>query len=257
MGNRREYLIKAIVDISQKLWTKGWVANHDGNISVRFEDVLLATPTAVSKGDIVPEMILTLDMEGNKLQGIGKPFSEIKLHLAAYRARQDIKAVVHAHPPFSMARGLVGGDFEINVPEAVVSIGGVIPVTRYAMPGAKENDEIIAEALSKCDVFMMAGNGVLSTAGCVKDAFLRMELLEHLLKIDYYTKSMGTAMTLPGEDKQKLLEKRASIGLGPKTVNFPSEPVLSTQAQEKQTEVRTDLIKDLIAEELKKLLKEK
>jgi L-fuculose-phosphate aldolase len=257
MGNRREYLIKAVVDISQKLWAKGWVANHDGNISVRFEDVLLATPTAVSKGDIVPEMILTLDMEGNKLQGIGKPFSEIKLHLAAYRARQDINAVVHAHPPFSMARGLVGGDFEINVPEAVVSIGSVIPVARYAMPGAKENDEIIAEALCKCDIFMMAGNGVLSVAADVKDAFLRMELLEHLLKIDYYAKSMGTAMTIPPGDKQKLLEKRASIGLGPKTVNFPSQPISSTQAQKKSTEVRTDLIKDLIAEELKKVLKER
>ena len=257
MGNRREYLIKAIVDISQKLWAKGWVANHDGNVSVRYEDILLATPTAVSKGDIVPEMILTLDMEGNKLQGIGKPFSEIKLHLAAYRAREDINAVVHAHPPFSMARGLVGNDFEIDVPEAVVSIGDVIPVARYAMPGAKENDEIIADALSKCDVFMMAGNGVLSVAGCVKDAFLRMELLEHLLKIDYYAKSMGTVMTLPGEDKQKLLEKRASIGLGPKPVNSPSEPVFSTQVQKKQTGVQTDLIKDLIAEELKKILKEK
>ena len=255
MGNRREYLIKAIADISQKLWTKGWVANHDGNVSVRFEDMILATPTAVSKGDIVPEMILTLDMEGNKLQGIGKPFSEIKLHLAAYKARKDIEAVVHAHPPFSMARGLVGGDFAINVPEAVVSIGDVIPVARYAMPGAKENDEIIADALSKCDVFMMAGNGVLSVAADVKDAFLRMELLEHLLKIDYYAKSMGTAMTLPGEDKQKLLEKRAAVGLGPKPVNFPSaakEPDNPPQMQ-----VQTDLIKDLIAEELKKILKEK
>ncbi|UCH94830.1 MAG: class II aldolase/adducin family protein [Candidatus Aminicenantes bacterium] len=255
MGNRREYLIKAIVDISQKLWAKGWVANHDGNVTVRFEDMLLATPTAVSKGDIVPEMILTLDMEGNKLQGIGKPFSEIKLHLAAYRVREDINAVVHAHPPFAMARGLVGGDFEINVPEAVVSIGDLIPVARYAMPGAKENDEIVADALAKCDVFMMAGNGVLSVAGDVKDAFLRMELLEHLLKIDYYAKSMGTVMTLPGEDKQKLLEKRVSIGLGPKTVMFPSTAKESDRQPQIQTQ--TDLIKDLIAEELKKVLKEK
>jgi L-fuculose-phosphate aldolase len=254
MGNRREYLIKAIVDISQKLWHKSWVANHDGNVSVRYEDMLLATPTAVSKGDIVPEMILTLDMEGNKLQGIGKPFSEIKLHLDAYRAREDINAVVHAHPPFSMARGLVGGDFEINVPEAVVSIGAVIPVARYAMPGAKENDGIIADALSKCDVFMMAGNGVLSVAGDVKDAFLRMELLEHLLKIDYYAKSMGTVMTLPLEDKQKLLEKRASIGIGPKTVTFPSR---TKESDSPQMQMKTDLIKDLIAEELKKVLQKK
>jgi L-fuculose-phosphate aldolase len=249
MGNRGDYLIKAIVEICQKLDRKGWVANHDGNVTVLFEETLLATPTATSKADIVPEMILTLDMEGNKLQGIGKPFSEINLHLAAYRAREDITAVVHAHPPFAMARGLVGGDFEISVPEAIVSIGDVIPVVRYAIPGAKEHDEIITEALSKCDLFMMAGNGVLSVGRDVKEAYLRMELLDHLLKIDYYAKSMGTVMSIPEEDKQKLLEKRAAIGLGPKRVNFPS--------QAKVPDNQTNLLKDLIAQEIKKVLQEK
>jgi L-fuculose-phosphate aldolase len=257
MGNRRDYLIQAIADISQKLWAKGWVANHDGNISVRYEDLLLATPTAVSKGDIVPEMILTLDQEGNKLQGIGKPFSEIKLHLAAYRAREDINAVVHAHPPFAMARGLVGGDFEINVPEAIVSLGDIIPVTRYVIPGAKEHNEIVAEALGKGNVFMMAGNGVLSVGEDVEQAFLRIELLEHLLKIDYYAKTMGTVMRIPEEDKQELLEKRAAAGLGPKPVNFPPAPASPDREHKTQTPIQTDLIKDLIAQELKKVLKEK
>ena len=250
MGNRGEYLIKAIVEICQKLDRKGWVANHDGNVSVLYEETLLATPTAASKADIVPEMILTLDMEGNKLQGVGKPFSEINLHLAAYRARKDITAVVHAHPPFAMARGLVGGDFEISVPEAIVSIGDVIPVARYAIPGAKEHDEIITEALSGCDIFMMPGNGVLSVGRDVKEAYLRMELLEHLLKIDYYAKSMGNGMVIPEEDKQKLLEKRAAIGLGPKGVNVP---ISAPKNQDNQK----DLLKDLIAQEIKKVLQEK
>jgi len=253
MGNRRDYLIKSLVEICQKLDIKGWVANHDGNVSVRFEDMLLATPTAVGKADIVPEMILTLDMEGKKLQGIGKPFSEIKLHLAAYRARGDINAVVHAHSPFAMARGLVGSDFEISVPEAVVSIGDVIPVARYAFPGAKENNEIITDALSKCDVFMMAGNGALSVGRDVKEAYLRMELLEHLLKIDYYSKAMGTVMILPGEDKKKLLDKRASIGLGPKPVNLPSP----SPGQDSQGQDQNSVIKDLIAQEIKKVLQDK
>jgi L-fuculose-phosphate aldolase len=198
-------------------------------------------------------MILALDMEGKKLQGIGKPFSEIKLHLAAYRARADIKAVVHAHPPFAMARGLVGHDFEISVPEAVVSIGDVIPVAPYAFPGAKENDDIIANALSRGDVFMMAGNGVLAVGSDVKEAYLRMELLEHLLKIDYYAKSMGTVMTLPGEDKRKLLDKRASIGLGPKPVNLPP----ASPEQDSQGQDQNSVIKDLIAQEIKKVLLDK
>jgi L-fuculose-phosphate aldolase len=261
MGNRRDYLIKSIVEICQKLDKKGWVANHDGNISLCFEDGLLATPTAVGKADIAPEMILTLDRLGNKIAGIGKPFSEIKLHLIAYGCREDIKAVVHAHPPFAMARGLVGGNFEIRVPEAVVSIGDVIPVAPYALPGAEENYHILTEALSCSDVFMMAGNGVLSVGRDVKEAYLRMELLEHLLRIDYYAKSMGTAMTLPEEDKRKLLEKRAAIGLGPGNIGTPptaaSRDLSSSSPAKRDEQDKSDLIKKLVAQELKKALQDK
>ncbi|MCX6579405.1 MAG: class II aldolase/adducin family protein [Candidatus Aminicenantes bacterium] len=265
MGNSREYLIKNIVEISHKLHAMGWVANHDGNVTVKFEGALLATPTAVSKADIVPEMILTLDMEGKKVHGIGKSFSEINLHLAAYKTREDIAAVVHAHPPFAMARGLINGgdscgDFEIVAPEAIVSIGDVIPAARYAFPGSVEHEQIISEALSRCDVFMMAGNGVLSVGRDVNEAYLRMELLEHLLKIDYYAKSMGQVMAIPDEDRRKLLEKRAAAGLGPKGVHSsspsPSPSSLPSPKSPGSPGHQKELLKELIAEELKKVLKE-
>ncbi len=77
---------------------------------------------------------------------------------------------------------------------------------------------------------------------------MRLELLEHLLKIEYYASSMGGVMTLPPEDKRKLLEKRASIGLGPKGGYSP----VSKQPQGNQQEI----LKKLIAEELKKVLSE-
>ncbi|MCP5049078.1 MAG: class II aldolase/adducin family protein, partial [bacterium] len=152
----------------------------------------------------------------------------------------------------------------VGVPEAVVSIGGVIPVAPYSFPGAPEQAGIIAETLARCDVFMMAGNGVLSVGRDVEEAYLRMELLEHLLKVDYYAQSMGTLMTIPSEDKQKLLDKRASIGLGPQKVNLPSpspspsesNPEAPTPPQPEEPQTQKDLIKNLIAEELKKVLQE-
>ena len=259
MGNRRDYMIQSIVDICHKMDQKGWVANHDGNISAKFEDRLLSTPTAVAKADIVPQIILTLDRDGNKIEGIGKPFSEIKLHLAAYNARPEITAVVHAHPPFSMARGLTGGDFQIQIPEAIVSIGDTIPVAPYAFPGAPENNAILTDALSRSDVVIMAGNGVFSVGRDLKEAYLRMELLEHLLKIDHYARAMGPIQPIPQTDRQKLLEKRASIGLGPQnapTPPNPSTPTPSTpQSSSPTQQTNQDLIKSLIADELKKLLK--
>jgi|WetSurMetagenome_2_1015567.scaffolds.fasta_scaffold244417_2 L-fuculose-phosphate aldolase len=216
MGNKRSFQINQIVKYSQKLDQKGFGANHDGNISVKFADILLATPTAVSKSDIVPEIIITLDMQGNKIEGVGKPFSEIKLHLAAYRAREDIKAVVHAHPPFATARGLLDLAIKPALPEAIVSIGDNIPVVAFAMPGAPENDTIIASTLAEYNVFMLPGNGVLSVGDSVEQAYLRLELVEHLARIDYYARMQGAPNELSAENVTKLLEKRVAAGLDPK-----------------------------------------
>lgn len=251
MGNKKSYIINQIVKYSQKLDLKGFGANHDGNISAKYDDVLLATPTAVSKGDIVPEIIITLDMQGNKIEGLGKPFSEIKLHLAAYKARSDINAVVHAHPPFATARGLLNLPLKSATPEAVVSIGDITPVVAFAMPGAKENDAIIMQAVAEYNVFMLPGNGVIAVGDCIEQAYLRLELVEHLAKIDYYARTMGTPMELNPTDMNSLLEKRAAIGLDPKTKTAKSQ-----SAPNNRVNPDLDLIKNLIASEIKSILQD-
>ena len=251
MGDRKTYLINQIVKYAQKLDQKGFGANHDGNISAKFEDILLATPTAVSKGNVVDDIIITLDLAGKLLAGNGKPFSEIQLHLAAYQARDDVKAVVHAHPPFATARGLVGKELKPALPEAIVSIGDVVPVVTFAMPGAKENIEIVAQALAEVDVFMLPGNGVLAVGDSVEQAYLRLELVEHLAKIDYYAMSMGKPLELNAEDLTKLLEKRASIGLGPKK----SKSLFSSVVEKKSSDSQAELIKKIIAAEIAKVVR--
>lgn len=251
MGDRKTYLTQQITKYSQLLFNKGFVANHDGNISARFEDVLLATPTAVSKGDIVPEIVITLDLDGNKLEGIGKPFSEIKLHLAAYRAREDIKAIVHAHPPFATARGLTQQDLIPALPEAIVSLGANIPVVPFAMPGAPENDAIIAAALTQSFAFMLPGNGVFAVGENIEQAYLRLELVEHLAKIDFYAQQMGTPMVLAPENINALLEKRAKAGLDPSSATTSKTPLAAPAT----TADPLDAIKKLIAAEIKNALR--
>jgi L-fuculose-phosphate aldolase len=215
MGNRKTYIKKEIAKYSQRLDAKGFGANHDGNISALFDDAILATPTAVSKGNVNDDMIITLDREGKKIEGIGNPFSEIKLHLAAYRARPDAKAVVHAHPPFATARGLVGKSLTPSLPEAIVSIGDQIPVIEFSMPGTPESETLVEQAFSLFDVVMLAGNGVMAIGDDVEQAYLRVELAEHLCKINFCAESTGTAMTLSKDQIQSLLEKRKKAGLGP------------------------------------------
>lgn len=100
----KEYreLREQICDVCHKMWQKGWVAANDGNVSVRLEDgTFLATPTGMSKSFITPEKLVHIDKDGKVLDGEQglRPSSEIKMHLRCYREREDVGAVLHAHPP--------------------------------------------------------------------------------------------------------------------------------------------------------------
>ena len=81
---------------------------------------------------------------------------------------------------------------------------------------------------------MIAGNGVLSIGKNLEEAYLRVELLEHIAKIDFYAASMGPVMTLPEADLQKLLEKRAKAWSWTQSFNHVTKNVLENYDQEKR-----------------------
>ena len=90
--------------VGKLLYDRGYAAANDGNLSVLVEPGrLLLTPSGVSKGRMTPEMLLVTDLEGRVLEGDRYPSSETKMHLAVYRGRSDVRAVVHAHPTVSTA----------------------------------------------------------------------------------------------------------------------------------------------------------
>lgn len=130
-----------VVRYSHLVHARGWVANHDGNLSVRVgEGRYVCTPTAVSKGCVTPETLLVVDRDGNRLEGSRKVFSEWKLHRACYGARADVAAVLHAHPPTATAFAVTGvepgGPF---MAEPVVSLGARIPLVPYRIPGDRKS----------------------------------------------------------------------------------------------------------------------
>ena len=86
--------------VGREIHAKQFVAANDGNFSYRLsENEILATPTLMSKGALKPEDFVIIDLDGNKISGKRETTSEIKMHLAIYKNRKDIKCVLHAHPP--------------------------------------------------------------------------------------------------------------------------------------------------------------
>jgi L-fuculose-phosphate aldolase len=207
-----------LVAVSRRLHENGWVANHDGNVSVRLNGGrLLITPTAVSKRDVDDAMLIVVDMDGRVLEGRRKPFSELELHLAIYRARPEAEAVIHAHPPHATAFGLVGAELSpVVMPEIVVSLGAKIPTLPRVMPKEKAGVEAVEKAAREVDAMLLAGNGAFTLGADLSQALLRMELVEHYAKILATARGLGTVSALSEADTGKLLDARKKAGLGPK-----------------------------------------
>ncbi len=209
-------LRREVAELATRLHARGWVANHDGNVSVRLPGGgFLATPTAVSKADVNPEMLVVLDAEGKVLVGTRKVFSEFALHLAVFRARPDVQWVVHAHPPTATGFAVAGRScFDPPfMAEPVVSLGARVPVVPYAAPGGSTSE--LASAFAEVDAVLLGGHGVLTCGADAETAYLRMELVEHLARIALVAQQVGGAVPLPRGDVEKLLAARAKAGLGP------------------------------------------
>ena len=206
-----------LVAAARRLHQAGWVANHDGNISLRLTGKrLLITPTAYSKADVDDGSLIIVDLEGKVLEGRKKPFSELELHLAAFRARPEVEVVLHAHPPTATAFGLAGHELApLAMPELVVSLGDRIPTLPRAMPKTPEAVKNVEAAAARYDAMLLAGNGALTLGADLSQALLRMELVEHYAKILAAARPLGGVEPLPAGDLAKLLEARKKAGLGP------------------------------------------
>ena len=102
-----------VAEYSRRLHARGWVANHDGNATLRLdENRFLATPTATSKAAVGAEDILVVDELGARVSGRAKPFGQIGLHLTVFRNRADVNAVIHAHPPTATGFAVSGVTLE-------------------------------------------------------------------------------------------------------------------------------------------------
>lgn len=217
----REGLAEEVAALCVHLHARGWVANHDGNVSARLGERFLASPTAVSKADVQPGMLVEVaaDADGFRVvAGERKVFGEFSLHLAAYRARPDVSWVCHAHPPYATAWAVAGRSFW-DVPfmgEPVVSLGAEIPVV-----GAAD----LGDALGRCDAVLLRGHGVITVGPDAETARLRMELIEHVARIASLAEPLGGARPLPADEVERLLAARAKAGLGP-SATAPRTPAV-------------------------------
>ena len=203
-------------EIGKRVYNRGMVAANDGNFSVKLsENEFLCTPTGVSKGFMTPEYICKVDAEGNVIEANEgfKPSSEIKMHMRVYKERENVKAVVHAHPMYATTFAVCGLPLtEPIMPEAVLSLG-TVPLAKYGTPSTMEIPDAVSEYLPYYDAVLLENHGALSYADSLMGAYHKMESLEFYARLLYQAKMLGGPKELTDEQVKRLYGMRRQYGL--------------------------------------------
>ena len=205
-----------ICDIGRRIYNRNMVAANDGNISVKIsENEFLCTPTGVSKGFMTPEYICKVDAKGNVLEANGnfRPSSEIKMHMRVYEKREDVGAVVHAHPVYATSFAIAGIPLtEPIMPEAVIALGSV-PIAEYGTPSTMEIPDNIEKYLQQYDAVLLESHGALTWSGDLLSAYMKMESVEFYAQLMYQTKMLGGPKVFSEERVEQLYEVRRKLGM--------------------------------------------
>jgi L-fuculose-phosphate aldolase len=200
-----------IAEVGRRLYARGLVAGNEGNVSARCGDRLLVTPGGACKGFLSAGDIVTTDLEGRPQAG-GHASSEIQMHVAVYRRRPEVMAVVHAHPP--VATGFAVAAIALDRPvlaEPVVTLGPV-PVVPFGTPSTPELAERVAAAIPSAHALLLANHGALTVGETLGRAWERMETLEQYARIALVARLLGSPHELSSEAVSALEALRGPAG---------------------------------------------
>ncbi len=192
-GEERE----EVAAFMRRLYTQGLTTCSGGNVSCRVgEETVAITPSGTDKGRICAEQVGLLGLDGTNLTPALKPSIEAEMHLAVYRARPDISAVVHAHP--TLASSFCATSTPINCSLIAESklILGTPAVAPYALMGTGGLAESVAATVAGTNVVLMENHGVLTVGDSLLQAFDRIEVLEAAAKITLTAGLIGTMREL-------------------------------------------------------------
>ena len=204
--SRIDELKQEIVEVVKKEYRFQMVNMFEGNVSIRYNDKMLITPSQVNKEIMTPEMIIETDLEGNILyqrEGL-YPSSEMGMHLEVYRVRPDVSAVVHNHSMYATAYAINNMPIVSDALTEMNVTFGQVPVVPYGTPGTDRIYRDFDKYLGNYSAVLLANHGVLAFGQGLEKAFSVAEAVEKVAQTLYIARQLGEPSPIPGEEVKAL-----------------------------------------------------
>lgn len=205
------WLRQEIIDTALAMSREGLSPGTSGNVSARWEDGMLITPTGLAYDDLIPEDIVFVDVDGTS-RGKRKPSSEWRFHLAAYGVREDARAIVHAHSRFATALACARRPIPAFHYMVAVAGGTGIPLAGYATFGTPELAGEVANALKGHKACLMANHGQIACGASLGKALDLAREVETLAAQYVAALQAGEPYILSEAEMAEVIERFAGYG---------------------------------------------
>ncbi len=188
-----------VVETCLFMQNNGLVVGTAGNVSIRVDDKVAISPSGVPYETMTAEDVVVFSMDGERVDGVLEPSSELPLHLSVYR-ETAAKAITHNHAPASTALGLVVDEIPPSHYYSAM-LGGIIRVAPYAEFGTDELARNVTDALKDRSGALMKNHGAITVGPTVKKAAGLLPILEYVCEIHLRAMATGAPVALlsPGQ----------------------------------------------------------
>lgn len=196
-----------VVETCLFMQNNGLIVGTAGNVSIRVDDKVAISPSGVPYETMTAEDVVVFSMDGERVDGILEPSSELPLHLSVYR-ETAAKAVTHNHAPASTALGLVVDEIPPSHYYSAM-LGGIIRVAPYAEFGTDELARNVTDALKDRSGALMKNHGAITVGPTVKKAAGLLPILEYVCEI--HLRAMATGAPIALLSPEQMADAKAAI----------------------------------------------
>jgi len=185
-SNKNNYKLerREVARFMRRLYRQGLTTTSGGNISMKVSgEIIVITPSATDKGRMKWWEVGIMNIEGDNLTPELKPTIEHEMHLSIYRKKDDVSAIVHAHPLFASAFTALKCTIDTNLTAEAKAICGDPCLVKYALMGTEELASLASESILKSDILLLENHGILTTGSSLLQAFDKLEVLENAAKM--------------------------------------------------------------------------
>lgn len=207
LGSEEE-LKDEICKTMRRLFNRGLISALGGNISARLpgSNEFWITPSGVFKGELEPEDLVKVDLDGRVLEGFLRPSVETPFHAMIYRRRADVNAVVHSHNPVTTGLALAGIEIKPVTIEAAVVLRRV-RVVPWAFPGTNALANLIGEHIEGARALILMNHGVVGVGSNLLEAETIVETLEEVATAQFVASIFKRELPLIPEEDMELIKR--------------------------------------------------